>query len=99
MMTNDEAIRRIRDHMRVHNIGEYPHIHIKEALDMAIDALNENSKLRANLAQVVETEDYLTNEIVIRFRYAELLNPEETMCLLVKRMQDAIQKRRSDSHG
>ena len=44
MMTNDEAIRRIQDHMRVHHIGEYPHIHIKEALDMAIAALQEKAE-------------------------------------------------------
>jgi hypothetical protein len=40
-MTGEEAIRRIQSHMRNHHIGEYPHIYIKEALDMAIDALRE----------------------------------------------------------
>ena len=38
-MTKEEAIHRIREHMRVHRIGEYPHIYIKQALDMAINAL------------------------------------------------------------
>ena len=38
-MTKREAIRRIEDHIRIHNIGEYPHIYLKEALDMAIVAL------------------------------------------------------------
>lgn len=38
-MTNREAIERIKDHMRVHKIGEYPHVHIAEALNMAIAAL------------------------------------------------------------
>jgi len=39
-MTNREAIERIKDHMRVHKIGEYPHVQTAEALRMAIDALN-----------------------------------------------------------
>lgn len=34
-----EAIRRIEDHIYVHHIGEYPHIHLKEALYMAIVSL------------------------------------------------------------
>lgn len=41
MMTADEAIRRIEDHIRVHGIGERPHVRIAEALYMAIDALEE----------------------------------------------------------
>ena len=40
-MTNEEAIKRIKDHMRVHGIGEYPHIYIEEALLMAIEALGK----------------------------------------------------------
>lgn len=40
-MDNVEAIKRIEDHMRVHKIGEYPHIYLKEALDMAIEALEK----------------------------------------------------------
>ena len=39
-----EAIRRIQDHMRVHHIGEGRHIYIKEALDMAIDALRKQEE-------------------------------------------------------
>lgn len=38
-MTTDEAIRRIEDHMQVHRIGEYPHIKLAVALNMALDAL------------------------------------------------------------
>ena len=38
-MTREEAINRIKDHMVVHHIGEYPHIRLKEALDMSITAL------------------------------------------------------------
>lgn len=29
MMTREEAIKRIKDHMKVHHIGEYPHIRLK----------------------------------------------------------------------
>ena len=45
-MTNDVAIRRIQNHMKVHKMGEYPHVLIKEALDMAIDALREHDERR-----------------------------------------------------
>lgn len=38
-MTREEAIERIKEHMEVHHIGEYPHIKLKEALDMALSAL------------------------------------------------------------
>lgn len=38
-MTNEEAIERIKDHMRVHGIGEPPHIYIEKALLMAMGAL------------------------------------------------------------
>lgn len=38
-MTNEEAIGRIQDHMRHHGIGQYPHLKLKEAFDMAINAL------------------------------------------------------------
>ena len=44
MMTREEAINRIEDHMEVHHIGEYPHIKLKEALDMALSALRPVSR-------------------------------------------------------
>ena len=37
-MTAKEAIKRINDHIAVHHIGEPPHIHIGEALQIAIEA-------------------------------------------------------------
>ena len=43
-MTREEAINRIKDHMKVHHIGEYPHIRLKEALDMSITALRPVSR-------------------------------------------------------
>ena len=38
-MTREEAIARIKDHMEHHGIGKYPHIKLKEALEMALSAL------------------------------------------------------------
>ena len=43
-MSNEEAIKRILDHMKVHHMGEYPHLKIKIALDMAIEELKKSSK-------------------------------------------------------
>ena len=45
-ITREEAIKRIKDHMKVHHIGEYPHIKLKEALDMALSALRPVSRER-----------------------------------------------------
>ena len=43
-MTHEEAINRIKDHIEVHHIGEYPHIKLGEALDMALTALRPVSR-------------------------------------------------------
>lgn len=40
-MTNNEAIKRIKDHIKVHKIGEYPHLLIGDALELAIEALEQ----------------------------------------------------------
>ena len=40
-MDRKEAILRIKDHMGHHGIGKYPHLKLKEALDMAIAALSQ----------------------------------------------------------
>ena len=50
MMTREEAINRIKDHMEVHLIGEYPHIKLKEALELAISALRPVSRERVEKA-------------------------------------------------
>ena len=44
MMTREEAIARIKDHIEHHRIGEYPHIKLAEALDMALSALRPVSR-------------------------------------------------------
>lgn len=38
-MNANEAILRIENHMRIHRIGEPPHIAIAEALNMAVSAI------------------------------------------------------------
>lgn len=45
-MKREEAIKRIRDHMDLHRIGDYPHINLREALNMAISALREQEERR-----------------------------------------------------
>lgn len=42
-MTIQEAIKRINEHMSIHHIGQYPHIHLAEAMQMALDALREKA--------------------------------------------------------
>lgn len=43
-MDRKEAILRIKDHMKHHGIGKYPHLKLKEALDMAIAALDTSNE-------------------------------------------------------
>ena len=43
-MTWKEAIARIKDHMEHHGIGEYPHVKLAEALNMALTALRPVSR-------------------------------------------------------
>lgn len=52
-----EAIKRIQDHIRVHKIGEYPHINLKRALDMALDALVEKERNKWILVEDKLPED------------------------------------------
>lgn len=47
-MTIDEAIRRINDHIDVHQIWRYPHIKLWEALRMAISALHAQQQAEKN---------------------------------------------------
>ena len=53
-MDNTEAIKRIKDHIRVHHIGEYPHIKIAEALNMAISALANDNNVGSKWIPVAE---------------------------------------------
>lgn len=53
-MDNAEAIKRIKDHIRVHHIGEYPHIKIAEALNLAISALATDNNVGCKWIPVTE---------------------------------------------
>lgn len=43
-ITAEQAIKRIENHIRVHHIGQLPHIYIGEALDLALEALREKAE-------------------------------------------------------
>lgn len=47
-MTDQEAILRIEDHMRVHKIGEPPHVFLAEALTIALGAIEERIERSKN---------------------------------------------------
>ncbi len=55
-MDNAEAIKRIKDHIRVHHIGEYPHIKIAEALNMALSALATDNNV-GDKVEVIRCKD------------------------------------------
>ena len=55
-MDRKEAVLRIKNHMEHHGIGKYPHLKLKEALDMAIAALSPPSD-PLTLEQLREMED------------------------------------------
>ena len=55
-MDRKEAILRIKDHMEHHGIGKYPHLKLKEALDMAIAALSPPNE-PLTIEQLREMED------------------------------------------
>ena len=65
-MNKKEAILRIKDHMKHHGIGKYPHLKLKEALDMAIAALSQpNEPLTIEQLREMNGEpvyDYLGQE-------------------------------------
>lgn len=54
-MTNEEAIARIKDHMRVHRLHEPRAILITKALDMAIDALEKQMPKKPKYVEVEQT--------------------------------------------
>lgn len=57
-MTNEEAIGRIQDHMMHHRIGQYPHLKLEKAFNMAIKALrNQPTGNQLTLEQLREMVD------------------------------------------
>lgn len=63
-MDRKEAILRIKDHMEHHGIGKYPHLKLKEALDMAIAALSQQNEPMTleQLREMNETPIYVVTE-------------------------------------
>lgn len=59
-----EAIKRIEDHMCIHKIGIYPHVHLGEALDLAIVALKEKEKREYNPKLTLEDLKQLENKFI-----------------------------------
>lgn len=55
-MDRKEAVLRIKNHMEHHGIGKYPHLKLKEALDMAIAALSPPNE-PLTIEQLREMED------------------------------------------
>lgn len=68
-MKREEAIKRIKDHMSVHKMGQPPHIKISEALYMAIDALEQEQGNDANAPR----DNFTVAEI--RNQLAEMVKP------------------------
>ena len=55
-MDRKEAVLRIKNHIEHHGIGKYPHLKLKEALDMAIAALSPPNE-PLTIEQLREMED------------------------------------------
>ena len=86
-MTNKEAIKRIRDHMDVHHIGEYPHIYLAEALTMAITALGEQDTVLTD-GVYIETFAVKDNK---RYR-GNVLSMKDVSLILTSSLMDGVGK-------
>ncbi len=53
-MTAKEATARIKEHMAAHKIGQYPHLKLAEALNMALTALRAQTEAEKNEPLTVE---------------------------------------------
>ena len=58
-MDRKGAILRIKDHMEHHGIGKYPHLKLKEALDMAIAALSQPNEPLSVLVNDEPDREYI----------------------------------------
>ena len=66
-MSIQEAIKRINEHMSIHPIGQYPHIYLAEAMQMAIDALREKAE-RENAPTHYTVKADLTDEQIQKLK-------------------------------
>lgn len=86
-MSDQEAIERIEDHIRVHRIGEYPHRFIGEALQIAIQAIRQRQQVkRAMIAYadldttcttIQKISGFTVNQLVYYFMKGYTLTPPE----------------------
>ena len=82
-MNRAEAIERIKRHMIVHQIGEYPHIKLAEALSMAIEALQEPERIIKQLEELRDdpimycSEDYWEGHYMAAKEAIEIVRGEE----------------------
>ena len=97
-MDRKEAILRIKDHMEHHGIGKYPHLKLKEALDMAIATLtppNEWVSVEERLPED-EARQYIEDDLDgIGYLYPCLLtykSPNTERIHVVRFYYDIIQK-------
>ena len=63
-MTREEAITRIKIHKRVHKMDEPRAIHISEALDMAIKALEQIDKIK----EIIAIDNMVIHEDVLKYK-------------------------------
>lgn len=70
-MTREEAIARIKDHMEHHGIGEYPHVKLGEALNMALSALRPVSREQLSEFKTCDLVDELRKREGVETHIAE----------------------------
>lgn len=58
-MDRKEAVLRIKNHIEHHGIGKYPHLKLKEALDMAIAALSQPNEPLSVLVNDEPDREYI----------------------------------------
>lgn len=81
-MTREEAVERISDHMEVHKIGEYPHIKLAVALNMAIDALRaQRAKLDSSGWEGCKECTPLSCGTCVRYNHRNTGDPCTTSCI------------------
>ena len=82
-MDRKEAIERIKRHMVILQMGEYPHIKIGEALSLAIEALQEQERILKQLEELRDeplmhcSEDYQEGHYIAAKEAIAIVRGEE----------------------
>lgn len=88
-MTNEEAIRKIKDFALHHAIGDLPHsARTVEAFEMAIEALEKAEKyrwhdLRKNPEDLPKSDDGGLYEIVLKCKYSDYMRYSHAMRIML----------------